>query len=335
MEQKSGVYIITNLINKKIYVGSSINIKLRWANHKSDLRRGTHRNKHLQRAWNKYGEENFNFKILEECDIEGLTREEAISKVQNLEQKYLDSLNPYNINGYNEEKKATGGKNRATWENALNGDLNYSIEAYEKVIEMLKNPQFSYRMIEKETSMSKTNIISIYKKESLKEFTQDIFFPSRKFQCKYNKGTKGIKIYKYDIYGNLVKEYPSMTQALNEAKCEFQQIRKCCENKIPTAGGYYYSFNDSPREFTKIEQLLGHYIIPKNGKPIIEYINDIPVNVYESIKQIQEFSINVLRRILTLEKPKIISQDYKYFIKYAEYADEKDLDYLISNKKSK
>lgn len=60
-----GIYIIRNLVNDKIYVGSSVNIKRRFAQHKSTLRHNTHKNKHLQNAWNKYGEENFEFVTIE------------------------------------------------------------------------------------------------------------------------------------------------------------------------------------------------------------------------------------------------------------------------------
>lgn len=63
--QNCGIYIIQNLINGNIYIGSSSNIKRRFSQHKSTLRHNTHKNKHLQNAWNKYGEENFEFIIIE------------------------------------------------------------------------------------------------------------------------------------------------------------------------------------------------------------------------------------------------------------------------------
>lgn len=64
----SGIYIIKNLLNEKIYVGSSVNIKKRFQEHKFDLRRNKHANFHLQKSWNLYGEENFLFIELEYCD---------------------------------------------------------------------------------------------------------------------------------------------------------------------------------------------------------------------------------------------------------------------------
>ena len=40
------------------------------------LNRHEHTNNHLQNAWDKYGEENFRFEILEQCEIRDLNRRE-------------------------------------------------------------------------------------------------------------------------------------------------------------------------------------------------------------------------------------------------------------------
>lgn len=61
----TGIYCIINLINNKKYMGSSsTSIKSRWRTHKSRLRRGCHRNYRLQRDWDKYGEDAFDFRVL-------------------------------------------------------------------------------------------------------------------------------------------------------------------------------------------------------------------------------------------------------------------------------
>lgn len=75
MSKKNGVYGIFNLVNKKVYIGSSGNkrgLNARLTRHKIELNQNTHHNSHLQRAWNKYGSINFEFRILEECEIDML-----------------------------------------------------------------------------------------------------------------------------------------------------------------------------------------------------------------------------------------------------------------------
>ena len=65
MKKIAGIYTITNKISGIIYVGQSVDYKKRWAEHKYKLRANIHVNAYLQSAWNKYGEENFEFALLE------------------------------------------------------------------------------------------------------------------------------------------------------------------------------------------------------------------------------------------------------------------------------
>lgn len=54
--------------NNKVYIGQTINKQRRFYEHKSSLRHNKHHNEYLQRAFNKYGEENFVFEFIEECN---------------------------------------------------------------------------------------------------------------------------------------------------------------------------------------------------------------------------------------------------------------------------
>jgi len=62
--------------NNGIYVGQSVNIYERWYNHKNELKKNTHYNKHFQRIWNKYGESGFIFEIIETCNRKELNEKE-------------------------------------------------------------------------------------------------------------------------------------------------------------------------------------------------------------------------------------------------------------------
>lgn len=88
-EPNCGIYKITNLITGDFYIGQSTNLDKRKTYHWSPLKTNTHINKHLQRAWNKYGEENFKFETIIYCEPFELTR---------YEQALVDKWKPhYNI----------------------------------------------------------------------------------------------------------------------------------------------------------------------------------------------------------------------------------------------
>lgn len=73
---KSGVYRITNITNRKVYVGSAKYIRIRLKGHLASLRKGVHENSYLQRSWNKYGEDNFKFEVVDLCESELLIEHE-------------------------------------------------------------------------------------------------------------------------------------------------------------------------------------------------------------------------------------------------------------------
>jgi group I intron endonuclease len=67
------------------YIGSSSDVLRRLRYHQWALRRGIHSNIHLQRSWNKYGEQSFWFSGIEEC---------AVEKLIEREQYWTDTLKP-------------------------------------------------------------------------------------------------------------------------------------------------------------------------------------------------------------------------------------------------
>lgn len=99
MSKISGVYLIKNIINRKIYIGSSLNVNKRINKHFAELRRGKHYNILLQRTYNKYGESSFIYGLLEDNLSSNI--------IVNKEQYYLDLYQPYNPDiGFNICEKA-------------------------------------------------------------------------------------------------------------------------------------------------------------------------------------------------------------------------------------
>jgi len=77
------IYRIRNIIDDHYYIGSTVDSRKRFWAHRKALRSNTHDCIHLQRAWNKYGEDFFKFEIIE---ILG-SKEELFPA----EQKWLDA----------------------------------------------------------------------------------------------------------------------------------------------------------------------------------------------------------------------------------------------------
>ena len=100
----SGIYKIVNKANGKYYVGSSKNMSHRFHEHKTYLRHNYHFNDHLQHAWNKYGELNFEFIIFEQYP--NIDRKTLLD----IEQKYLDMIKQTPSIAYNLRYEAKGGE---------------------------------------------------------------------------------------------------------------------------------------------------------------------------------------------------------------------------------
>lgn len=93
----SGIYRITCTTTGKFYIGSAINLQNRRRVHFHHLRRNTHHSITLQRAWNKYGEQAFIFEVVELVLVAFLIERE---------QFWLDTLLPFDGNGYNIDRVA-------------------------------------------------------------------------------------------------------------------------------------------------------------------------------------------------------------------------------------
>jgi group I intron endonuclease len=88
-----GIYLIRNLINQKIYVGGSTNIKCRMSRHRRELNKNKHGNPQLQKDWNEFKYLNFDFSIQEFCTVENLI------EIESHWIKFYETLNPEK--GYN------------------------------------------------------------------------------------------------------------------------------------------------------------------------------------------------------------------------------------------
>ena len=80
------IYAIVNTTNFKKYIGSTRNLAQRFWDHKKLLRKGKHKNPHLQASWNKNGEATFKFVVVEYCP------EMAEDVLRQREKKWIQGL---------------------------------------------------------------------------------------------------------------------------------------------------------------------------------------------------------------------------------------------------
>lgn len=173
-----GVYQILNLKNDKIYIGSSSHmnggIKRRWYEHVTALQNNCHANTHLQRAWNLYGAENFQFSIIENIDRDK-------QKILEREQYYIDYF--FQVKGrdncYNISKLAAGGGEPFCEQDIKDGKSVYSWEQYIKMKELLINTNLNFKEIQRRTGIRKKLISDIYHRKSFINDYNGIDIPIR------------------------------------------------------------------------------------------------------------------------------------------------------------
>lgn len=240
MKKVCGIYKIINLLNNQIYIGSSVNIYGRFSQHKWQLRKNNHGNLHLQRAWNKYGENNFKFKILEKTK----SKENLLEK----EQFYINFFKPhYNIckiAGSNsgvirteEWKKRIGNSNKGkpASENCkkavrkANYGRKHNEEAKKKIGKAAKGRKMSKKHLKKLIEISKNRI-----------YTNEIR------QNMSNASTVKKAILQYSLDGKFIKKWDSISQAAKEYNTTKNNIISCLKNKNnrTVAVGYKWEYEN-------------------------------------------------------------------------------------------
>lgn len=212
------VYKITNIVNNKFYIGSTVDFSIRQAQHLNHLRKGDHQDK-LQNAYNKYGEDKFIFDILETIQdkTQLLTRE----------QFYLDSLQPwYNI------CKTAGNKL----------GVKDSNETKEKKRQKALGRTPS-NITKKKMSISASNRagnLSEKQEEHYKNLS--IQFKGRVGPMLGKKSPKAKKIGQYDLNNNLIKFWRSRYEIFESLNIHPGNIGACCRGDRKQASGYIWKF---------------------------------------------------------------------------------------------
>ena len=181
----TGIYTITCLKTNKVYVGQSINIKRRFFVHRSQLKNNHHRNSYLQKAWNKYGEENFVFEVKETCSKEELDEREIfwikVLESDKRDKRYNLTNGGDGVRGYKHTKE-TKEYLSEYWTGRQQGENNtraiLTEQEVKEIISLLLS-HVSFVKIAKQYGVSKATIQMIKEKKMWAYLTKDIVFTPR------------------------------------------------------------------------------------------------------------------------------------------------------------
>ena len=223
MEKTSCVYKIVNKVNGSFYIGSAVDFKRRIRRHLLFLKNGNHHSSKLQRSFNKHGEDNFSFEILEI----------VTTKLIECEQKWIDELKPtYNmtliagLNSHLGMKRSDDTKERIR--KALTGKKQSPehVEANRASKLGIKQSEESKRKKSESLSLYWDNVTEVEcKKRSEKSkvtrlknggyvITDEMKVQiSETLKSKNLQSAVSVEIEKYDLDNNLLEIYPSMMKA--------------------------------------------------------------------------------------------------------------------------
>lgn len=101
-----GVFLIRNLVNDKIFVGSTMNLDSMFSRIRFQLYGGDYPIKSLETDWKRLGAGKFAFEVLEEVSAREDPGYDYAAELETLESHWLEKLEPYGDKGYNERKKS-------------------------------------------------------------------------------------------------------------------------------------------------------------------------------------------------------------------------------------
>lgn len=250
-----GIYKIENLINGKIYIGKSVNIEKRFRTHINDSfnKNKPEYNHLIHKAIRKYKVENFSFDIIEECDENELNSREMYW-IHIYDCCVLDGRNK----GYNMTRGGEGSSSIDIYKVYELWDEGLSVT---EIADKLHNDQHAISIRIKEYDN--------YTQEELNKRHYDLIAKSKQKE-----------ICQYDIMGNFINQYNSVTEASEKTGIGYRTICSNIQGKTSSAGGSQWRYKGDPPP--------GAYNVKGNGykTPIVQL--DLEYNFIDEFDSLKD-----------------------------------------------
>jgi group I intron endonuclease len=225
------IYKARNIINNKVYIGKTYNFKKRKREHIYDLKRSS---SYFHRAILKYGEENFEWTILEN----NLSKEDANEKEKFYIKYYNSYVHAENSNGYNLSFGGDGGSHGHRKVILLDLNNNF-VKEFDTIKDADDFVGSRIKCCLKGQNKRVKNYIALYKEEYdiNKDYT---------YKKKNNSKSKGI--IQLDLKGNFINKFETINEASKNTKTNRTSIISVANKKYHSANGYLWVYE---KEYNK------------------------------------------------------------------------------------
>lgn len=320
--QLSGIYLITFIGASKSYIGSSFDLCTRGNHHLNALKKNKHRNKHLQRAFNKYGYDCFVFDILEQVNLSSYSdKKEKDIVLRKIEQEYLDKWlcansddSYFRKNSYNIAKKTVGGSGKSL--------IGKNHPKHKKVSVFDLNMNFIEEIAGLRAAERKYNITTIRSccNGKASKCGNHIFRWSDNLDVKWTKSTyspKGIPkakknpVYEYNsITGEFVKEWRCAEEATNQLGLNAGTISRILS-------GEYKNVKDKTFRKFKVDRIEPQKvrIIQEHPTIIVYDLKNKPLMEFQTYNEVRK-ALGVSRATVSTKCKDNSSYNNKYYFKF-------------------
>lgn len=223
----TGIYCIENIITNKRYIGQSVDIYSRWSHHRSELNNHTHDNNYLQKSWDKYGEDNFKFYIIEKCLKQELDDKEIyyINQYKTLNRDYGYNLKEGGQSGLISEE--SNEKRKASLRKYYSSNPEAKKQSSDAAYRQWSNPKIKAKIMGENNGM--------YGKTHTKEAREKIS-QAQKGHISHHRNLTSV------LCIELNKIYECAVDAAKDLNMQTSNILQVCYGNRKTAGGYHWQF---------------------------------------------------------------------------------------------